>query len=296
MKKIILPIYLLLFSTLAMADSTGQVLNKFSEIAAAYIGEIIPGEGVTETSLELRDDNDGDGELQFSILGVRDLSSKENSNLFTQFSLHTQEIESNTRMIGNLGVGYRTLSFDQTMMFGANAFYDQDIYKDHKRISLGLEAKASILDFNINHYRKATNQQIISGTKEQVLSGNEFNISSQVPYLPWTTVNYQGYQFDNEKASNDLKGSIYSLEMAITPSLVLNIERDNSSIAGVKDTNNYELVFIYPPKENKLTLTDGIKSDIAFEKRNMKASLKEKVRRNNNLTVEIQGAVIITRK
>ena len=35
-------------------------------------------------------------------------------------------------------------------------------------------------------------------------------------------------------------------------------------------------------------------SDVAFEKENMQAKLNEKVRRNNDLTIEIQGAVIIT--
>jgi hypothetical protein len=33
---------------------------------------------------------------------------------------------------------------------------------------------------------------------------------------------------------------------------------------------------------------------VAFVKENMEDRLKEKVRRNNNLVVEIQGAVIIT--
>ena len=35
-------------------------------------------------------------------------------------------------------------------------------------------------------------------------------------------------------------------------------------------------------------------SDVAFEKEDMQAKLNEKVRRNNDLTIEIQGAVIIT--
>ena len=42
-------------------------------------------------------------------------------------------------------------------------------------------------------------------------------------------------------------------------------------------------------------MQDG-KSNVAFEKGNMQAKLTDKVRRNNNLAVEIQGAVIITSK
>jgi len=205
-------------------------------------------------------------------------------------------VNNDDRYIGNLGLGYRFLNADQSMMFGANIFYDQDLSEEHKRVGFGLEAKASILDVSFNQYIKATNQLVVNGSKEQTLSGHEYNISSQIPYMPWSTFNYQGYAWDNEKAINDLEGSIYSLEISLTPSIGFNIEKDKSSVAGVKDQDNYELVFVYPPRENKPSLTDGLVSNIAFEKRNMQVNLKEKVRRNNNLAVEIQGAFLITSK
>lgn len=294
--KILVLILSTFYFSASIADVKNLTLNKISEKIASSIENLIPGEGITETSVELRDNNEGNGNYQFSILGVRDILSEENSNIFTQFSLHTQEVNSDQRIIGNLGIGYRFLNLDQSMMYGANAFYDQDISEGHQRIGFGLETKASILDFSFNQYIKTTNQKVISGTKEQVLSGNEYNISSQIPFMPWTVFNYQGYNIDNEKSLNDMKGAILSLEMSLSPSLQLNIENDNSSVAGVKDQHNYELLFVYPPREDKLTLADGFTSNIAFEKKNMKASLKDKVRRNNNLAVEIQGAVIITSK
>ena len=295
-QKILVLILSTFYFSASIADVKNLTLNKISEKIASSIENLIPGEGITETSVELRDNNEGNGNYQFSILGVRDILSEENSNIFTQFSLHTQEVNSDQRIIGNLGIGYRFLNLDQSMMYGANAFYDQDISEGHQRIGFGLETKASILDFSFNQYIKTTNQKVISGTKEQVLSGNEYNISSQIPFMPWTVFNYQGYNIDNEKSLNDMKGAILSLEMSLSPSLQLNIENDNSSVAGVKDQHNYELLFVYPPREDKLTLADGFTSNIAFEKKNMKASLKDKVRRNNNLAVEIQGAVIITSK
>ena len=181
-------------------------------------------------------------------------------------------------------------------MFGVNSFYDRDIQEDHSRVSLGFEAKASILDFTFNQYQKITNQKIIDGTKEQVISGNEYNLSSQVPYMPWTTFNIQGYRWENEKAQNDNKGNIYSLEMSLNPSLQFDISRDVSSINGVDDVDIAKLIFVYPPRENKPTLQDGLVSDVAFVKENMEDKLKEKVKRNNNLVVEIQGSVIITSK
>ena len=292
MKKLIIIIIALSISTVANAEVKGQVLSKASEKISSTIGNLIPGEGVTEVSVEVREEDNPD----FEILGVRDILSKENSNLFTQFSLHNNEVNGNNRYIGNLGLGYRFLNSDKSMMFGVNSFYDRDIQEKHSRVSLGFETKASVLDFTFNQYQKITNQKIITGTKEQVLSGNEYNLSSQVPYMPWTTLNLQGYKWENEKAVNDTKGNVYSLEMALNPSLQFDISRDVSSVDGVDDVDIAKLTFVYPPRENKPTLQDGLVSEIAFVKENMEDKLKEKVRRNNNLVVEIQGAVVITSK
>ena len=278
----------------AHADIKGASLNKISEKTSKFVSGIIPGEGLTEVDVRLRDDNSGNGNYEFKILGVRDILPSDNSNLFTQFSLHTQEINSDKRIIGNLGLGYRFLNSDQSMMFGANTFYDQDLEENHKRVGLGFEAKAAMLDLNYNLYQKATNQLVISGTNEQVLSGQEYNVTSQIPYMPWSTFNFQGYRMENEKATQDVKGNIYSLEMALNPSLQFDILKDVSSVDGQEDEWEYMLTFTHPPRENKSTLADGLTSDEAFVKTDMQASLKDKVRRNNNLAVEIQGAITFT--
>ena len=153
-----------------------------------------------------------------------------------------------------------------------------------------------MLDLNYNLYQKATNQLVISGTNEQVLSGQEYNITSQIPYMSWSTFNFQGYRMENEKTTQDVKGNIYSLEMALNPSLQFDILKDVSSVDGQEDEWEYMLTFTHPPRENKSTLADGLTSNEAFVKKDMQASLKDKVRRNNNLAVEIQGAITFTAK
>ena len=295
-KILIITITAIFLGVNAHADIKGVSLNKISEKVSSTVSNLIPGEGLTEVDVKLRDDNNGNGNYEFKILGVRDILPSDNSNLFTQFSLHTQEINSDKRIIGNLGLGYRFLNSDQSMMFGANTFYDQDLEENHKRVGLGFEAKAAMLDFNYNLYQKATNQLVISGTNEQVLSGQEYNITSQIPYMPWSTFNFQGYRMENEKTTQDVKGNIYSLEMALNPSLQFDILKDVSSVDGQEDEWEYMLTFTHPPRENKSTLADGLTSNEAFVKKDMQASLKDKVRRNNNLAVEIQGAITFTAK
>ena len=293
---------LLLFASASAHAEDFVTIGKVTDKAAKYVSGLIPGEGLTEVDITVKDSNlfrgerDGEAVFQFNVLAVRDILSKENSNLFTQFSLHSQEINNDQRTIGNLGLGYRFLNSKQSMMFGANTFYDQDWIGGHKRVGVGLEAKAALLNFNYNLYQKATNQIIISDTKEQVLSGQEYNINSQVPYMPWATINYSGYRMENEKALQDVKGAIYSLEMDLSPSLRLTGERDVSSVDGQEDISNFNLAWIYPPRKNKSTLLDGATTQEAFVKKDMQATLKDKVRRNNNLAVEIQGTIIFTSK
>ena len=304
--KIIFAFYILMLCsvTSVRADLTPEIvaISNVGEKATKFVSGLIPGEGLTEVDISVRDSNfarwlrEGESVFQYSILGVRDIASKENSNLFTQFSLHNQDINDKQRMIGNLGLGYRFLNSDQSMMFGANTFYDQDLTEDHKRLGAGLEAKAAMLDFNFNLYQKITNRKVISGTAEQILNGQVYNISSQIPYIPWTTFNYQGYRWENEKSNQDNKGNIYSLEMALSPSLQFTAEQDVSSVDGQDDINNYKLTLIYPPRSNQPSLLDGAIAQEAFVKQNMQAALKNKVRRNNNLAVEIQGSIIFTSK
>ena len=287
MKKLILAI--VFFTSIASADIGNTVSKKISD----FISNLIPGEGITETSIEINDaDNDN---INFSILGVRNLDKTDDTNFFTQFSLKNEEKNSSGRLTGNLGFGYRSLNEDKSFMHGANIFLDGDIFEGHKRLGLGWETKSSLVDLSTNYYQKLTRMKAVDGTEEKILSGWDYNLTTQVPYHPWINLNLQGYNWYAEKASVDTKGMVYTSEFNISPVTQFNFSLDNSGNEGVEDIYKVEILLTYPPRENIRTMQDG-KSNVAFEKGNMQAKLTDKVRRNNNLAVEIQGAVIITSK
>ena len=266
--------------------------NLIAEIDVSnFFSNLIPGEGHTEASVQI---NEGE-EPDFEILAFRDLSADEKSNLFTQFSFHTQEINDEGRYITNLGIGYRALNEDKSTMMGINTFYDYE-FEGHARGSIGIEVKASILDFTANSYHKLTNMQVVNGTEEQVLTGHEINLASQIPYMPWSKINWQNYKWNNEKQSENTRGNKLSLEMLFSPSLQFDATGDFSDIDSVSDEFNYKLTYFYPPKENSKTMQDGFISNLAFEKENVEHKLKEKVRRSNNMVVEVQGSIIVTSK
>ena len=268
----------------AYAENISQKLSNF-------LDELIPGEGVTDVSIQVHEEDNPDIE----ILTNRSLDKTDDSNRFIQMSLHTQETNNKDRLITNLGYGYRELSDDNSFMYGANAFIDIES-EGHMRASLGLEAKGKILDLNANFYEAISGKENIDGVNEEVLSGYQFNLTTQIPYMPWSTLNIQNYYFENIKASNDTEGNKISLEMNLTPTLQFDISQDFSDTTGVDDETDFKLSLRYPPSENKPNLQDGFISNVAFEKANMKDKLVQKVRRDNNLTVEIQGAVILTKK
>ena len=268
----------------ANAENISQKLSNF-------LDELIPGEGVTDVSIQVHEEDNPDIE----ILTNRSLDKTDDSNRFIQMSLHTQETNNKDRLITNLGYGYRELSDDNSFMYGANAFIDIES-EGHMRASLGLEAKGKILDLNANFYEAISGTENIDGMDEEVLSGYQFNLTTQMPYMPWSTLNIQNYYFENIKASNDTEGNKISLEMNLTPTLQFDISQDFSDTTGVDDETDFKLSLRYPPTENKPNLQDGFISNVAFEKANMKDKLVQKVRRDNNLTVEIQGAVILTKK
>ena len=278
LKKLIL----ILFFTSSISNAA-DVSNFFSNL--------IPGEGLTEASIQINEDDNPDIE----ILALRDIEATNNSNLFTQFSIHTQETNRNDRLIGNIGIGYRKLSDDKTNMVGINMFFDNDFNAGHQRGSIGLELKGANLDLTANSYHKISNMETYKSTEEQVLSGYTINLASQIPYAPWAKINLQNYSWENEKASSDTEGNSIALEAFLTPSVQIEFKNDMSDNSGVDDEFTSKLTYTYPPREDGKSMQDGF-SNVAFEKENVQNKLKDKVNRNNNLTVEVQGSIIVTSK
>ena len=287
MKKIIA---ICSFVLVSFASNAEDALSNASAQFSEFVAGLVPGEGLTEVNIQFKDRQEPD----FSILAVRDIEKTETSNFFTQFSIGNYDVGGDERYIGNLGFGHRTITSDN-LMIGGNIFYDADLNRDHRRLSFGFEAKGPVLDVNINKYYGVSKRDEISGVKEQSLGGIDYNIVSQVPNMPWATIKYTGYLHNADKGSSDIKGSIYSLGMAVTPSLQVDISRDESNHEdGNVDAIN--LSFIYPARDNKPTLADGFTSDETWYSESVEDKLSDKVERNNNLVIEIQGAVIFTKK
>ena len=278
-KKIISILLILIFSATSKAD----VKANISEIISDKVLELIPGDGHTEFSIDLRENYKPD----FSILGVRQIKEKNNGNLFTQFSFSKTEQNNNERYVGNLGIGKRWLSDDKEIMNGLNSFIDYD-HEGNMRASVGGELRGSVLEFTSNYY-----VSLGDANGEKVLDGYNLQLSSQVPHLHWAEIFYDTYKWNGEDRA-DIKGSKIGTELSLTPNISLEAAFDDKDRNGLEDEWYAKIIFVHPPKDGP-TAMDGISSSIWKENKDMTEELLTKVKRQNKIMIEFKGTATISR-
>ena len=256
-----------------------NVSKKVSDL----ISQMIPGEGYTETSIDLRENTKPD----FNILAVRELDKTDDGNFFTQFSLFNTEKNNDERIVGNLGFGKRTLSEDKLMMTGFNAFLDLDD-NENMRSSLGIEARNAVLEFGSNYYIGLND-----GQDEKVLDGYDLRLASQIPYLHWADAFVKSYSWDGVDR-DDIEGTMLGADLSLTSTFNLELAYDDKDKAGLEDEWYAKLHFVYPPKEGA-TAQDGISDTMWREEKDMTGQLLTKVKRQNKIMIEFKGNSKITR-
>ena len=274
---------LLIFSALILNSYSADISSNISKKISDYVSEIVPGDGYTETSIDLRENHKPD----FSILAVRELEKNDNGNFFTQFSLFNTEKNNSERIVGNLGFGKRTLSDDKLMMTGFNGFLDLDD-AGNTRASLGLEARNAVLEFSSNYYLG-----IADAEDEKVLDGYDLRLASQIPYLHWADAFVNSYAWQGEDR-DDIKGTKLGSEMYLSPTFSLEVAFDDKDKAGLEDEWYAKLQFVYPPRDGA-TAQDGISDTMWREEKDMSGQLLTKVKRQNKIMIEFKGSSQITR-
>ena len=272
--------FLFIFLIFTTTSNSEEISSKVSK----YVSNLIPGEGDTEVSIDLRENNKPD----YSILAVREIQKTEDGNFFTQFSFFNTEKNNDERLVGNLGFGKRILSDDKTMMTGFNAFIDYDDI-GNARSSLGLEARNAVLEFGYNYYFG-----IDDGTDEKVLDGYDLRLASQIPYMHWADIFINAYEWEG-RDRDDIKGTKIGSELLLNPNLNLELAYDDKDKAGLKDEWYAKIMFIHPPRTGP-SLQDGfLSSDTWKEEKDMSGELLTKVKRNNKIMVEFKGLSTISR-
>jgi len=248
-----------------------------------YFSNLIPGDGDTELSIDLRENHSAD----YSLLLVRELDGETNKNTFTQLSLFNTEKDSKDRNVLNFGVGKRFLSDDKFSLTGLNAFLDYDD-EGNLRSSIGLEIRNAVLDFSFNNYFG-----LDDADGEKVLDGYDLRLASQIPYIHWADIFINSYSWDGV-TRDDVEGLMYGTEMLLSPNINLEIAFDDKDKAGLDDEYYAKIMFVHPPR-NSASISDGISSDMWRAQKDMSDEMLTKVKRNNKIMVEFSGSANIVR-
>ena len=227
---------------------------------------------------------------EFSIVTVRPIAIHHSVDAtFIQLQLSDHKIRGDSRLAGNIGVGYRKLSDSKNSMTGANVFFDYD-EKGNARASVGVELRSSAFDALANYYSAISGGKTVGDFTERTLDGYDISVVGQVPYIPWVNVIGNSYNWEAEKNSKDSKGEKFSLEMALTPNLIAEVGFDDNNISG---TDNFaKITFIYPPRETPTASTEFV-SEKAFVQFDMSTELLSIVRRTNKQIIESEGSGVV---
>ena len=277
-------ISLLTFSVYADDEDTLKqgLLSSISSGIASSIASVIGGQGDTEVQFSAKEDN----KPQFTIMTVRPISVHPGKDAwFVQLQLSNTQIRSQSRLTTNIGLGYRTLSDNKKSMIGGNVFVDYD-EEGNSRYSLGFEFRTTVFEILINHYEAISGQKTVGDFKERALDGNDMSINGQIPYLPWAKINLMHYEWKKVNNSKNSKGDKLSLDLLLTPNVVLELGVDDNNIQ--KKDNFAKLSFVFPPREGPSASTDFI-ADEAFPGGDMSSQLLSKVKRSNKITLESEG-------
>ena len=277
-------ISLLTFSVYADdEDAVKQgLLSSMSSGIASSIASVIGGQGDTEVQFSAKEDN----KPQFTIMTVRPISVHPGKDAwFVQLQLSNTQIRSQSRLTTNIGLGYRTLSDNKKSMIGGNVFVDYD-EEGNSRYSLGFEFRTTVFEILINHYEAISGQKTVGNFKERALDGNDMSINGQIPYLPWAKINLMHYEWKKVNNSKNSKGDKLSLDLLLTPNVVLELGVDDNNIQ--KKDNFAKLSFVFPPREGPSASTDFI-ADEAFPGGDMSSQLLSKVIRSNKIMLESEG-------
>ena len=138
----------------------------------------------------------------FSIMSVNEIIKIDSGTFFNQTSINTHDGDETI----NIGFGVRKLLNDNTLLLGANTFYDHQLTESHKRSGAGVEAITSIFDVRANYYNAISGRRInTTGTIERALDGWDLRGDYHLPIDHDVNVFVSAFEFENPETISAYK-------------------------------------------------------------------------------------------
>ena len=147
----------------------------------------------------------------FSIMSVNEIMKIDSGTIFNQTSLNTHDSDQTL----NIGFGSRKLMNDNTLMLGANAFYDHQFSENHQRLGAGAEGITSIFDVRANYYNALSGRKTNdSGTIERAMDGWDLRADYHLPIEQDINLFVSAFEFENPESASSYKetGNKYGVD------------------------------------------------------------------------------------
>ena len=138
----------------------------------------------------------------FSIMSVNEIMKIDSGTIFNQTSINTHDGDETI----NIGFGVRKLLNDNTLLLGANTFYDHQLTESHKRSGAGVEAITSIFDLRANYYNAISGRRTnTEGVIERALDGWDLRGDYHLPIDQDVNLFISAFEFENPEIVSTYK-------------------------------------------------------------------------------------------
>ena len=147
----------------------------------------------------------------FSIMSVNEIMKIDSGTIFNQTSINTHDGDETI----NIGFGTRKLLNNNTLIVGANAFYDHQLTESHERVGAGAEALSSMFDVRGNYYNALSARRTNSGgTIERAMDGWDLRGDYHLPIEQDINLFFSAFEFENPEdvSSYKEKGNKYGAD------------------------------------------------------------------------------------
>ena len=221
----------------AAAETAKQELHSFSlGLANSKLNlledEILSETGFTHLEFSLGSDIfglDSGTKTKSEVMAVYGLHETNNLFLFNQTSI----VNFDSRRTFNIGLGARHITDDETLILGANAFYDYETKSGHKRSSLGFELLTAMLEFRANTYNAISGTIAYNGINETALDGRDMKLTANLPYLYSSNVYYSSGKW-KDGLGYETKTKEFGITAEVLPNLFVNVAQQKKDSTKAK--------------------------------------------------------------
>ena len=259
-----------------------EISNQISESISSFAQENFDSMKYLDFSIEAQEYL----KPTFSIMSVNEIMKLDSGTIFNQTSINTHDGDETI----NIGFGTRKLLNNNTLMLGANTFYDHQLTESHERFGVGAEAISSMFDVRGNYYdaisgRRTNSESII----ERAMDGWDLRGDYHLPIEPEVNLFISAFEFKNSEEASDFreKGNKFGLDAKVGNfSIEGGYMNDNQDKDAYFGSIKYVVKF-GSDKQEKLCSGQLIKDCISDKKtlKDVSDKLYQPVKRENKIRV-----------